>query len=117
MSSLSRHYRPHYDEIGRKLRYHRRRRGISQSEIAEHLGMTRQRYSRIEQRPTKAPREIQEQINEYILRDGYKEARERKARSTRLDAMMAHPSSDRTPEEVWQGYLDATTERHDDEEV
>lgn len=66
------HYHPFYNEVGRKLRCHRRQRGVSQSEIAEHLGMSRQRYSRIEQRPEKAPKEIQEQINEFLFHDGYK---------------------------------------------
>ncbi len=82
------HYHPFYNEIGRKLRYHRRRRGISQSEIAEHLGMSRQRYSRIEQKPERAPKKIQEQINEFIFHNGYKVERKKKLYRAELDAKM-----------------------------
>ena len=71
------HYRPYYTATGANLRYQRQRRGITQSEIADHLCMTRQRYSRIERDPKKAPLAMQAKINDFVMRDGYKAYRKR----------------------------------------
>ncbi len=64
-------------ENGKKLRYMRRRNGISQSEMAQLLGTSRQRYSRIEADPDKhMTPAMYITVRDYVFRGGFLRVRE-----------------------------------------